>query len=52
MIQVDEQGKIVDFKNIEWDSTTDPDSTQLYQRLKALKAENAPIPIVYKDLIN
>ena len=22
MIQVDEQGKIVDFKNIEWDSTT------------------------------
>ena len=52
MIQVDEQGKIVDFKNIEWDNTTDPDSTQLYQRLKALKTENAPILIVYKDLIN
>ena len=52
MIQVDEQGKIVDFKNIEWDNTTDPDSIQLYQRLKALKTENAPIPIVYKDLIN
>lgn len=52
MIQVDEQGKIVDFKNIEWDHTADPDSTQLYQRLKELKAENAPLPIVYKDLIN
>ena len=52
MIQVDEQEKIVDFKNIEWDHTADPDSTQLYQRLKELKAENAPLPIVYKDLIN
>ena len=52
MIQVDEEGKIVDFKNIEWDQAADPDSTQLYQRLNELKAENAPLPIVYKDLID
>ena len=52
MIQVDEEGKIVDFKNVEWDQATDPDSTQLYQRLNELKAENAPLPIVYKDLID
>ena len=52
MIQVDEQGKIVDFKNIEWSKTTDPDSIELYKTLAHLKSENAPIPIVYKDLIN
>lgn len=52
MIQVDEQGKIVDFKNIEWSKTTDPDSIELYKKLAHLKSENAPIPIVYKDLIN
>ncbi|MEN8769075.1 MAG: HAMP domain-containing sensor histidine kinase, partial [Candidatus Arcticimaribacter sp.] len=52
MIQVDEQGKIVDFKNIEWSETTDPDSIELYKTLAHLKSENAPIPIVYKDLIN
>ena len=52
MIQVDEEGKIVDFKNIEWDQAADPDSTQLYQRLNELKAENAPLPIIYKDLID
>ena len=52
MIQVDEEGKIVDFKNIEWDQAADPDSTQLYQRLNELKAENTPLPIVYKDLID
>lgn len=52
MIQVDEQGNIIDFKNIEWDPIADPDSIQLYQQLKELKRENAPLPIVYKDLIN
>jgi len=52
MIQVDEQGNIIDFKNIEWDHIADPDSIQLYQQLKELKRENAPLPIVYKDLIN
>ena len=52
MIQVDEQGKIVDFKNIEWSKTNDPDSIELYKKLAHLKSENAPIPIVYKDLIN
>ena len=52
MIQVDEQGKIVDFKNIEWSKTNDPDSIELYKKLAHLKSVNAPIPIVYKDLIN
>jgi len=52
MIQVDEQGKIVDFKNIEWSKTNDPDSIELFKKLAHLKSVNAPIPIVYKDLIN
>lgn len=52
MIQVNEQGIIVDYKNIEWNRITDPDSIELYNRLTELKKENIPIPIIYKDLIN
>lgn len=52
MIQVDEKGHIVDYKNIAWEATSDPDSLALYQELETLKKQNAPLPIVYKDLIN
>ncbi len=52
MIQVDEQGKIVDYKNIDWRVAEDPDSIELYAQLQSLKKQNAPLPIVYKDLIN
>ena len=52
MIQVNEEGKIIDFRNIEWNSEDDPDSLALYASLAKLKKQNAPIPIVYKDIIN
>jgi len=52
MIQVDEKGHIVDFKNIRWNVVQDPDSLKLYQQLESLKKQNAPLLIIYKDLIN
>ena len=52
MIQVNEAGKIVDFKNIAWSAKEDPDSLQLYAVLEEIKLQNAPIPIVYSDIIN
>ena len=52
MIQVNEAGKIVDFKNIDWSPIEDPDSLQLYAVLEEIKLHNAPIPIVYSDIIN
>ena len=52
MIQVNEKGEIIDFRNIEWNSQEDPDSLELYAILAKLKKENDPIPIVYKDIIN
>ena len=52
MIQVNEAGKIVDFKNIAWSAAEDPDSLQLYTVLDEIKLQNAPIPIVYSDIIN
>ena len=52
MIQVNEAGKIVDFKNIAWSVKEDPDSLQLYAVLEEIKLQNAPIPIVYRDIIN
>ena len=52
MIQVNEKGKIVDFKNIIWSVKEDPDSLQLYAVLEEIKLQNAPIPIVYSDIIN
>ena len=52
MIQVNEAGKIVDFKNIAWSVKEDPDSLQLYAVLEEIKLQNAPIPIVYSDIIN
>ncbi len=52
MIQVNEKGEIIDFRNIEWNPQKDPDSLELYAILAQLKKENDPIPIVYKDIIN
>ena len=52
MIQVNEKGEIIDFRNIEWNPQKDPDSLELYTILAQLKKENDPIPIVYKDIIN
>ena len=52
MIQVNEAGKIVDFKNIDWSPIEDPDSLQLYAVLEEIKLHNAPIPIIYSDIIN
>lgn len=52
MIQVDEQGNIVDFKNIVWSAEEDPDSLALYATLEEIKRQNDPIPIVYRDIIN
>jgi len=52
MIQVTEKGKIIDYRNIEWNSQENPDSLELYAILAKLKKENDPIPIVYKDIIN
>lgn len=52
IIVVDVRGKIVDHKNIEWSAATDPDSLELYAQLASLKTQNAPIPIVYKDIVN
>jgi len=52
MIQVNEKGEIIDFRNIEWNPQKDPDSLELYAILAQLKKENDPIPIVYKNIIN
>ena len=52
MIQVDEKGNIVDFKNIVWSAEEDPDSLELYATLEEIKKQNDPIPIVYRDIIN
>lgn len=52
IIQVNEKGKIVDYRNIEWSRVDDPDSLILYQALTRIKTENASIPIRYKDIVN
>lgn len=52
IIQVDSSNYIKDFKNIDWDASKDPDSIALYDLLFNLKAENDPIEIRYKDIVN
>ncbi|MDO7703400.1 MAG: sensor histidine kinase, partial [Flavobacteriaceae bacterium] len=52
IIQVDSSDYIKDFKNIDWDASKDPDSIVLYDLLSHLKAENDPIEIRYKDIVN
>lgn len=52
ILQINAEGKIIDYKNIEWDAQKDPDSLGLYAMLAAFKKQNEPIPIVYKDIVN
>jgi len=48
MIQVDELGRIIEFRNIEWDMETQ-DSTRLYSILEKIKKENDPILIQFRN---
>ena len=48
MIQVDELGRIMEFRNIEWDMETQ-DSTRLYSILEKIKKENDPILIRFRN---
>ncbi|OUW66005.1 MAG: hypothetical protein CBD60_02270 [Flavobacteriaceae bacterium TMED200] len=52
VIQVDKKGRIIDYKNIESDTELDKDSIMLYSKLEKFKSENAPIKVIYKDIIN
>ena len=48
MIHVNDQGKIIGHKNIDWDPALQ-DSLAIYKRLEKIKKENQPILIRYKD---
>ena len=48
MIHVNDQGKIIGHKNIDWDPALE-DSLAIYKRLEKIKKENQPILIRYKD---
>ena len=52
VIQVNKNGKIIDYKNIERKDDTDKDSVILYSKLEKFKKENAPIKVIYKNIIN
>ena len=51
MIQVDEQGKIIGHRNIDWNPRSE-DSLVIYKRLEKIKRENQPILIQYKDSLS
>tara|TARA_B100001173_G_scaffold179617_1_gene155107 strand:- start:4171 stop:5322 length:1152 start_codon:yes stop_codon:yes gene_type:complete len=51
MIQVDEQGKIIGHRNIDWNPRSE-DSLVIYKRLEKIKRENQPILIEYKDSLS
>ena len=51
MIHVDDQGKIIGHKNIEWDSQSQ-DSLVIYKQLEKIKRENLPILIRYQDSLS
>ena len=48
IIQVDENEKIIEIRNIEWNNNLN-DSIYLYNKLKHIKKENDPILIQYKN---
>ena len=48
MIQVNEFGRIIEFRNIEW-NIKKPDSTKLYSILEKIKKENDPILIQFRN---
>ena len=47
MIQVNSEGQIIGFKNIDWENNQD--SLILYKQLERIKDQNQPIPIYYKS---
>ncbi len=51
MIQVDNQGKIIGHKNIDWDPQSE-DSLVIYEQLEKIKRENQPILIRYQDSLS
>ena len=51
MIQVDQNEKIIGYKNINWDENSQ-DSLELYNYLENIKSENQPILIRYKDSLS
>ncbi len=51
MIQVDEQGIIIGYKNIEWNPENE-DSLVIYNQLERIKRENQPILIRYQDSLS
>ena len=48
IIQVDEKNKIIEVRNIQWNSNL-KDSTYLYKKLEQIKKENDPILIQYRN---
>ena len=48
MIQVNSQGKIIGYKNIDWDPKYE-DSLEIYKQLEKIQRENQPILIRYQD---
>tara|TARA_B100000902_G_scaffold400030_2_gene474774 strand:- start:2666 stop:3820 length:1155 start_codon:yes stop_codon:yes gene_type:complete len=51
MIQVDQNEKIIGYKNVNWDENSQ-DSLELYNYLENIKSENQPILIRYKDSLS
>ena len=51
MIQVNSQGKIIGYKNIDWDPKYE-DSLEIYKQLEKIQRENQPILIQYQDSLS
>ena len=51
MIQVNSQGKIIGYKNIDWDPKSE-DSLVIYKQLEKIQRENQPILIRYQDSLS
>jgi two-component system, sporulation sensor kinase D len=51
MILVDEQERIIGYKNIDWDPELE-DSLVIYRQLDRIKRENQPIMILYQDKLS
>ena len=51
MIQVNSQGKIIGYKNIDWDPKYE-DSLEIYKQLEKIQRENQPILIRYQDSLS
>ena len=51
MIQVNSQGKIIGYKNIDWDAKYE-DSLVIYKQLEKIQRENQPILIRYQDSLS